>query len=345
MSPVDDPVQVALATCNESSTRGSSQAGDADSDYQCQMPPAPMNPTPPRTRRGSWIFKKSREQRHPGIKHHRARSNSVPTVMDLTQLTLWQQQLAEKQQQRGFIPPDIIVSGEDSNAEEDEAFASEDPPVQQQRRHRSYDDQLQHFAQSNESLLSDDVVEGFSWTMAETIIEDILKDIGSKQAQLSLPPKRSTAPTSSAYLVSKRKPGKSILKNSSNDSLNRSHSGSLEMTGARTESDGPPSPLVFTAVGPVNDRGREGEKMMIDQQQQQQMSWSQRSTSMPSLRAIDELASFNRLSSRRSPTADDGGASSQVRHLIIEDFSPLSSCFFFSNSSFLWWWWQDDSSL
>ena len=82
----------------------------------------------------------------------------------------------------------------------------------------------------------------------------------------------------------------------------------------RTESDGPPSPLVFNAVGPVN--GGQGENKMMTDQQQQLMSWSQRSTSMPSLSAIDELGSFNRLSSRRSPTADGGGggASSQVRH-------------------------------
>ena len=346
MSPVHDDAFTPqpLATCNESSTRGSSQAGDADSDYQ-QLPPAPMNPTPPRTRRGSWIFKKSREQRHlnpGGIKHQRARSNSVPTVMDLTQLTLWQQQLAEKQQQRGFIPPDIIVSGEDSNAED------EDGKDQQQRRHRSYDDQLQNFAQSNESLLSDDVVEGFSWTMAETIIEDILKDIGSKQAQLCLPKRShyggkqdpSSAIPSTSLAASKRKPGKSILKISSNDSLNRSHSGSLEMT--RTGSDGPPSPLVFSAVGPSSNGGGADKSVGggggcssagISEHHQQQMSWSQRSTSMPSLRAIDELGSFNRLSSSssRSPTADGASQVSPLhdnmthtkRNVFSSSFSSL----------------------
>ena len=254
----------------------SNRSSNAGEDSESQTP-TPMNPTPPRTRRGSWFFKKSREQRHhPNIKHQRARSNSVPTVMELSQLSLWQQQMAEQLKQS--LIPDIIVSGE--NTEDDECFSSQ----QSQRRHRSYDDQLQNFAQSSESLLSDDVVEGFSWTMAETIIEDIMKEIGSKQTQLSLPTRHSGVGKSgynNPVKLSNKLPGKSILKISSNDSLNRSHSGSLEQHPDNVER---PSFAIHKTVA---------EHIAEQQHQNSPMSWSHRSTSMPSLRAIDEIESLN----------------------------------------------------
>lgn len=267
-----------VARCCEaiSESNRSSNAGE-DSESQT---PTPMNPTPPRTRRGSWFFKKSREQRHhPSIKHQRARSNSVPTVMELSQLSLWQQQMAEQLKQS--LIPDIIVS--DENTEDDECFTSS--PQQSQRRHRSYDDQLQNFAQSSESLLSDDVVEGFSWTMAETIIEDIMKEIGSKQTQLTLPARQSGGVGKTGYQnpakVTNKLPGKSILKICSNDSLNRSHSGSLEQNPDKAER---PAYAAHKSVA---------EHMAEQQHQNSTMSWSHRSTSMPSLRAIDELESLN----------------------------------------------------
>ena len=102
----------------------------------------------------------------------------------------------------------------------------------------------------------DDVVEAFSWTMAETIIEDIMKwlEIGSPN----------------------KLPGKSILKISNNDSLNRSQSGSLKQHPDIAE----------------------------QQHQNSPMFWSHCSTSIPcesslksirpsSLKAIDEIESLN----------------------------------------------------
>ncbi|XP_059350664.1 uncharacterized protein LOC130693764 isoform X3 [Daphnia carinata] len=283
MSPVESEVGTELllhgvGRCCEaiSESNRSSNAGE-DSESQT---PTPMNPTPPRTRRGSWFFKKSREQRHhPSIKHQRARSNSVPTVMELSQLSLWQQQMAEQLKQS--LIPDIIVS--DENTEDDECFSSQ----QSQRRHRSYDDQLQNFAQSSESLLSDDVVEGFSWTMAETIIEDIMKEIGSKQTQLSLPTRHNPSGgvgkigLHNPLKMTNKLPGKSILKISSNDSLHRSHSGSLEQPQENVER---PTFAIHKTIA---------EHMAEQQHQNAPMSWSHRSTSMPSLRAIDELESLN----------------------------------------------------
>lgn len=281
--------------CEAISESQSNRSSKADEDSESQTP-TPMNPTPPRTRRGSWFFKKSREQRHQnpgGIKHQRARSNSVPTVMELSQLSLWQQQMAEQLKQS--LIPDIIVSGENTE-EDDECFtpgSSSRHESQQSRRHRSYDDQLQNFAQSSESLLSDDVVEGFSWTMAETIIEDILKDIGSKQTQLSLPSRRNPSGGvgkcggggggGQLKMPANKLPGKSILKISSNDSLHRSHSGSLEQPQQESEVERPTFAIHKTIA----------EHMAEQQQQNAPMSWSHRSTSMPSLRAIDELESLN----------------------------------------------------
>ncbi|XP_046461885.1 uncharacterized protein LOC124208188 isoform X2 [Daphnia pulex] len=277
--------------CEAISESQSNRSSKADEDSESQTP-TPMNPTPPRTRRGSWFFKKSREQRHQnpgGIKHQRARSNSVPTVMELSQLSLWQQQMAEQLKQS--LIPDIIVSGENTE-EDDECFtpgSSSRQESQQSRRHRSYDDQLQNFAQSSESLLSDDVVEGFSWTMAETIIEDILKEIGSKQTQLSLPSRRNPSGGvgkcgggGPLKMPANKLPGKSILKISSNDSLHRSHSGSLEQP--QQESVERPTFAIHKTIA---------EHMAEQQQQNAPMSWSHRSTSMPSLRAIDELESLN----------------------------------------------------
>ncbi|XP_046652893.1 uncharacterized protein LOC124343574 isoform X2 [Daphnia pulicaria] len=279
--------------CEAISESQSNRSSKADEDSESQTP-TPMNPTPPRTRRGSWFFKKSREQRHQnpgGIKHQRARSNSVPTVMELSQLSLWQQQMAEQLKQS--LIPDIIVSGENTE-EDDECFtpgSNSRQESQQSRRHRSYDDQLQNFAQSSESLLSDDVVEGFSWTMAETIIEDILKEIGSKQTQLSLPSRRNPSGGvgkcgggggGQLKMPANKLPGKSILKISSNDSLHRSHSGSLEQP--QQESVERPTFAIHKTIA---------EHMAEQQQQNAPMSWSHRSTSMPSLRAIDELESLN----------------------------------------------------
>ncbi|KZS02922.1 Uncharacterized protein APZ42_034343 [Daphnia magna] len=287
MSPVESEVGTELLLhgvgrcCEAISESQSNRSSNAGEDSESQTP-TPMNPTPPRTRRGSWFFKKSREQRHqnPSIKHQRARSNSVPTVMELSQLSLWQQQMAEQLKQS--LIPDIIVS--DENTEDDECFT---PGQQSQRRHRSYDDQLQNFAQSSESLLSDDVVEGFSWTMAETIIEDIMKEIGSKQTQLSLPTRHNAAGgvgktgLHNPLKMANKLPGKSILKISSNDSLHRSHSGSLEQPQENVER---PTFAIHKTIA---------EHMAEQQHQNAPMSWSHRSTSMPSLRAIDELESLN----------------------------------------------------
>lgn len=265
----------------------------------------PMNPTPPRTRRGSWFFKKSREQRHhPSVKHQRARSNSVPTVMELGQLQLFQQRMAGHS-----LIPDIIVSGE--NTEDDECFTSPlptPPPASgaaplltaNSRRHRSYDDKLQSLDQSSESLLSDEVVEGFSWTLAETIIEDIMKEIGSKPSHAMPHPVAgfpATSPPSGAFKKSalhgparlaNKKPGKSILKISSSDSLNRSHSGSLAEQPIEENSDGAKTPTApRPRLPPVL---KTLAQQIADQHQSQSngMSWSQRSTSMPSLSAVDE---------------------------------------------------------
>jgi hypothetical protein len=289
MSPVESEVGTELLLhgvgrcCEAISESQSNRSSKADEDSESQTP-TPMNPTPPRTRRGSWFFKKSREQRHqnPSIKHQRARSNSVPTVMELSQLSLWQQQMAEQLKQS--LIPDIIVSGE--NTEDDECFT---PGQQssQQRRHRSYDDQLQNFAQSSESLLSDDVVEGFSWTMAETIIEDIMKEIGSKQTQLSLPSRHNPSGgvgKSGPLKMTNKLPGKSILKISSNDSLHRSHSGSLDHQQTPENNMERPTYAIHKTIA---------EHMAEQQHQNAPMSWSHRSTSMPSLRAIDELESLN----------------------------------------------------
>lgn len=305
-----------VARCCEaiSESNRSSNAGE-DSESQT---PTPMNPTPPRTRRGSWFFKKSREQRHhPSIKHQRARSNSVPTVMELSQLSLWQQQMAEQLKQS--LIPDIIVSGENTEEDDDECFTN--TPQQSQRRHRSYDDQLQNFAQSSESLLSDDVVEGFSWTMAETIIEDIMKEIGSKQTQLTLPIRHNQSGgvgkigyQNPAKLTNKL-PGKSILKISSNDSLNRSHSGSLDKHPDNAER---PAYAVHKTVA---------EHIADQQHQNSTMSWSHRSTSMPSLRAIDELESLNASIADESDAGQVSRADNFFSKLHENDrFLSISSC-------------------
>ena len=299
-----------IARCCEAIIE-SNRSSKADEDSESQTP-TPMNPTPPRTRRGSWFFKKSREQRHhPGVKHQRARSNSVPLVMEMSQLSLWQQQLAEQSKQS--LIPDIIVSGE--NTEDDECFTT--TPQPSQRRHRSYDEQLQNFAQSSESLLSDDVVEGFSWTMAETIIEDILKEIGSKQTQLTLPSRHNGGvgkvggfyQTNPAKMANKL-PGKSILKISSNDSLNRSHSGSLEQGGQ----DGAERP-------PYNNHKTVAEHMA--DQQNSTMSWSHRSTSMPSLRAVDEIESLNTSIISSAAEEFDSGQVSLIKKKISHDYTSI----------------------
>jgi hypothetical protein len=336
--------------CEAISESQSNRSSKADEDSESQTP-TPMNPTPPRTRRGSWFFKKSREQRHQnpgGIKHQRARSNSVPTVMELSQLSLWQQQMAEQLKQS--LIPDIIVSGENTE-EDDECFtpgSSSRQESQQSRRHRSYDDQLQNFAQSSESLLSDDVVEGFSWTMAETIIEDILKEIGSKQTQLSLPSRRNPSGGvgkcggggGQLKMPANKLPGKSILKISSNDSLHRSHSGSLEQP--QQESVERPTFAIHKTIA---------EHMAEQQQQNAPMSWSHRSTSMPSLRAIDELESLN--TSSIIDESDAGQVSLSVgkdkktkQHLLLllliqtgrKGKTGRKSFLFLSKIDFLWCW-------
>ena len=90
-SPVSDvhhtTDQELADTLAQDSAEVKSNAEDSDTAGE-----TPLNPTPPRTRRGSWIFKKSRE-RHSKSKggasatpKQRARSNSVPAVMDLTHL-------------------------------------------------------------------------------------------------------------------------------------------------------------------------------------------------------------------------------------------------------------------
>ena len=284
--------------CDKSGEDSDSRAGTV----------TPMNPTPPRTRRGSWFFKKSREQRHhPSIKHQRARSNSVPTVMELAQLQLFQQRMAATS-----LIPDIIVSGE--NTEDDECFTSPlptPPPTANttsplltvnNRRHRSYDDKLQSLDQSSESLLSDDVVEGFSWTLAETIIEDIMKEIGTKQAPNHAIPhpvtgyKRNSSPNESYQksglhspgALTNKKPGKSILKISSSDSLNRSHSGSLVEQPIDEDGDEPKTPTTTRPRLPPVLKTLAQQIADQHQNQSSSMSWSQRSTSMPSLCAVDE---------------------------------------------------------
>ena len=306
MSPTNDLTQTADLASTTRSQQSSCAGEDSDTQASTFTPtPTPMNPTPPRTRRGSWIFKKSREQRHP----QRARSNSVPTVMDLTQLSLWQQQLADR---ASCHIPDIIVSGENTAEEDDDCFngggaaAAAAEAAGRRKQYRSLEDRLQRLAQSNESLLSDDVVEGFSYTMAETIIEDIMKDIGSKRSNLSV--SRSGNGRAHPPVSSKRKmPGKGILKLSSNDSLNRSHSGSLDRP------DGcPPSPNVkVVSGGDVGGGGGGGDK---SDGGGQPMSWSQRSTSMPSLRAIDELETLSPTSSFYGASEGDSSGGGQVSH-------------------------------
>ena len=165
-------------------------------------------------RRGSWTFNKSRDRHKKATPKQRARSNSVPAVLDIsTQLLLFRQLQSSI--------PDIIVSPEEAEkAEEEDCFV--DFPV-------------------------DDVVEGFSWTLAETIIEEILKEMETSRnpglQQLCLPPGIR----------------KGILKNASNDSLH---------------SEDPPPPLLVQTPC--------AEELL-------QISWSHRSTSMPSLRAIDHI--------------------------------------------------------
>ena len=251
-----------------------------ESDEGAAPPAAPLNPTPPRTRRGSWIFKKSRERNKGGksakdLPKQRARSNSVPAVMELTQLTLWHNQPVSLLTELRPSIPDIIVSVE--NSEEDDCFLPLLAGHQRRHQSRSYDGLPLN--RSSESLLSDDVVEGFSWTMAETIIEEILKELGTKKTpvQLQVPAKHG------ATFQKHKRPHKGILKNSSNDSLYRSHSGSLEpgtdssCGGSKIELFGGCQAESSAAAAPQNS----GEDAHL--------SWSHRSTSMPSLRAIDEL--------------------------------------------------------
>ena len=195
-------------------------------------PPTPQNPTPPRMRRGSWTFNKSRDRHKKSvtspmtssIPKQRARSNSVPAVLSLAQLPLF----------RHTWIPEIVVSGDRTEAE------------------------------------VADVVEGFSWTLAESIIEDILKEMEASTRRpfhtLPLPPD-----------IGSRK---GILKNASNDSLYRSYSGSLEEPSGSQSGNGSHS-------------GNEGcsginQTPIPVASPSQGLSWSHRSTSMPSLSAIDQ---------------------------------------------------------
>ena len=203
---------------------------EEDSSVHSESPPppsTPQNPTPPRMRRGSWTFNKSRERNKKSLTatsstpRQRARSNSVPAVLSLTQLPLF----------RHSWIPQIVVSGEEPEAEPEVA----------------------------------DVVEGFSWTLAESIIEDILKEMEASSRrpyhQLPLP-----VDTGSR---------KGILKNASNDSLYRSCSGSLEEPPNGSQSD--------------NGKPTGSDHIPIPETvSSEALSWSHRSTSMPSLRAIDQ---------------------------------------------------------
>lgn len=215
--------------------------------------------------------------------------------MDVAQLTLWQQHLAERGM-AGSLIPDIIVSGENT---EDECFQPAAQPSPRPHHHRSYEDRLGH--SSRESLISDDVVEGFSWTMAEMIIEDILKEISTSQRL--------------AVRTNKKAPGKrkGILKLSSNDSLNRSHSGSLDRHDSSSQ---PPTSPVVRLNEPDIGANHESSRHM-SHQSSSSMSWSQRSTSMPSLRAIDELETIGGCGNNLPSYDDEGdiaGHTSQVSH-------------------------------
>ena len=182
-------------------------------------------------RRGSWTFNKSRERHRKSLTtsmtssmpKQRARSNSVPAVLSLTQLPLF----------RHSWIPEIVVSGEKPEAEVAEVA---------------------------------EVVEGFSWTMAEGIIEGILQEMEASSRRpfhsLPLPPETGSR--------------KGILKNASNDSLYRSYSGSLEEPASGSQS------------GINGNRSGSNHVPIPEAAPSEGLSWSHRSTSMPSLRAIDE---------------------------------------------------------
>ena len=308
MSPEDDEDNCPVTQLDVITSQTPSCAGDADSDTQgTSITPAatPMNPTPPRTRRGSWIFKKSREQRHHHNHPQRARSNSVPTVMDMSQLALWQQQLTERGMGK-LLMPDIIVSGENTEGEDDCFDGPSGSSAQVAEHHRSCEDRLQR---SNESLISDDVVEGFSWTLAESIIEGILNEI-KRSSSNNLAASRSSLNRNSNN-NSKRKMMKGILKLSSNDSLNRSHSGSLD----RQDSQ----PMIQHEAEPSSSSADNHNAERIMRVSSSSMTWSQRSTSMPSLRAIDEMENSSLANNSFDPASAESAniASSQVSHICI----------------------------
>ena len=114
-----------------------------------------------------------------------------------------------------------------------------------------------------------------------------MKEIGSKQTQLSLPSRHNPSGgvgKSGPLKMTNKLPGKSILKISSNDSLHRSHSGSLDHQQTQENNMERPTYAIHKTIA---------EHMAEQQHQNAPMSWSHRSTSMPSLRAIDELESLN----------------------------------------------------
>lgn len=199
----------------------------------------PMNPTPPRTRRGSSILNKSRQQRKKKsgtVPKQRARSNSVPTVSEWIRFSTRSDPMATKH-----------------DLDEEPGDHTDDT--------RSYK------FRSCESLLIDDVVEGFSWTMAESVIESGINQLKDRL--------RVTAGSSSQQSF---RPCKGILKNAaSNDSLSTFYD--CETTILADDHDiGNP----FLVSGP-------DESILLGYH---------RSNSMPSLRTIDELdPALNKVSS------------------------------------------------